>query len=74
MAQFEIKKTCPRCEGDGSLDINVYDSSGNVVSSTPEDPCSMCEGNTVILWGVLECDEINDILSKCNDIWEKLNE
>ena len=74
MADLEIKITCPRCEGVGSTNQYTYDSQGNVTNTEPEDPCTKCNGDTTIQWGTVVCDELDDILDKCNDIFEKVNE
>jgi len=74
MAELEIYIPCDKCNGEGAVTNNTYDASGNLTSTEIIDPCPKCDGSAEIQWGVAKCDEIDDIMDKCNDIFDKLNE
>lgn len=72
-----IYESCGNCGGDGLFPNEVIDFNGNV--SPPVDPiaCDKCSGTGRIVAGFLDEDireYFADILDKCNDILDKLNE
>jgi len=72
MAIYEILKRCQRCEGGGKIP-NVLDG-----GSFEAEDCVRCSGTGKYFFGTIDLsdleDKIDDTLSKCNDIFEKVNE
>lgn len=68
--EFKITKTCRRCDGSGKYPPR---SGGN-----PDGSCDRCGGSGTLQLDFLDLtelmEELADIKSKCNDIFEKLNE
>lgn len=70
MITLEIK--CRRCAGTGlESDSDGYPGAGNV-------SCIACDGDGLYSFGTLDLsdleDKIDDIMGKCNDIKEKVDE
>ena len=72
MATYEIFKKCSVCGGDG-LHFNVTEN--NAWENTT---CYECNGVGSYLFGTIDLgdleDNVNNVLDKCNDIMDKLNE
>ena len=69
----KIYATCKRCGGTGEEPIG-YDKDGNPLDAIT---CRKCAGNIEVSNKYLSSDLIdlfNDIMNKCNDIFEKVNE
>jgi len=63
-----IKKTCPRCDGTGSVTSPPPGGSGD---------CPQCGGAGAFTWEADLADvlsSIGDVLDKCNDILDKCND
>lgn len=69
--EIEINKTCDTCGGDGVVSLHNYGVSENV-------ECWQCEGSGKLVVLTVNLDDIdlklNDILDKCNDIFEQVSE
>jgi len=67
-----IKATCAQCEGDGLTTVWLND------EETGQASCPMCSGTgkmDVSEFDISDMDgKLDDILDKCNDIFEKVNE
>jgi transcription elongation factor Elf1 len=72
MATYDVRFTCAQCGGDGLVTLWLND----VEQGT--DTCPMCEGTGKMKIGELDLsdidDAISDVMGKCNDIFEKVNE
>ena len=69
-----IKEICYYCSGDGL--VHIDDDAGGPGEDVT---CTVCGGSGELLVGTIDelddlRDTINDILNKCNDIFEKENE
>lgn len=66
----EIKKNCWQCRGSGTRPASDVD-------GTPI-PCGACSGTGKESWGAVNLldisDKLDDLLNKCNDIFEKVSE
>lgn len=65
-----IARRCRRCDGIGLVSNQV---GGNLNGS-----CDRCNGTGITSWDSIDLSnleaKLNDILDKCDDIFEKLNE
>ena len=73
MEESKIYYECPRCCGTG---VAIVVSGPG--STTEEDPCSKCDGLGLYSTKKIDVTDIvdllNDILDKCNDIFEAVTE
>jgi DnaJ-class molecular chaperone len=77
MASLEVYRQCSMCGGDGLFPNDNITYGGVVLPPTNPGPCQTCGGDGKILAYSIEEDfvvKIDDILDKCNDIFEKVNE
>ena len=65
VADYKVEMKCKRCNATGTVDLGEGDIS-----------CPDCEGDGNLGEGIVVdlADDIADLASKLNDIWEKLNE
>lgn len=79
MELLTIKRTCPRCFGDG---VHERDNPGGQVV---EDPCTKCGGSGYVNRDFVDAtdliekiddmaDKVDDIMDKCDDIFEQVSE
>ena len=70
----EVRKTCPHCHGSGETP-DYPDSGGSPPSGT--ETCTECNGNTTVLVFSVDLgdmdDKLDDIMDKCNDIFEEVS-
>ena len=68
--EIEIIRRCRRCDGTGLVS---HQTGGN-----PNGTCDRCGGSGETSWDSFDLsdleDKVQDVLNKCNDILEKLNE
>ena len=72
MSNVIVYQTCPKCKGTGIAQVQ---SAGGLVE---ENPCKMCDGESGLATGYVNMSDfdakLNDILDKCNDIFEQVSE
>ncbi len=73
MAIKDISVVCDRCGGDGLEEVTKVDPPASPVEET----CGACDGAGFLITGQLDDDLIdflNDLKTKVDDIFEKVNE
>ena len=67
---IDLEKACPACSGNGTQTFNT--------ESPYDEDCGRCGGSGYLPWGRLNVtdlsDTLADILDKCKDIKEKVDE
>ena len=77
MGEINAYIRCAACNGVGTIPNSFLDPEGIPVTDGTK-TCPRCNGEGKYLWGKLDVsdleDKFNDILNKCDDIFEKVSE